>query len=74
MSKSANSQERPAAGGLPRWDLPLKPVYRKIHHTLDFFSLFRTIESHCHTCFFLESLEEGSSDSRYSVIGFLPDV
>ncbi|MBU41714.1 MAG: anthranilate synthase component I [Spirochaetaceae bacterium] len=74
MSQSANRTERPAAGGLPRWDLPLKPVYKKIHHTLDFFGLFRIVERHSHTCFFLESLEEGSSDSRYSVIGFLPEV
>lgn len=74
MSQKPNRKQRPAAGGLPRWDLPLKPTYNRIHHTLDFFGLFRIIESHSHTCFFLESREEGSSDSRYSVIGFLPEV
>lgn len=69
-----NAESKPNPSVLPVWNLPLKPNYQKIYHTLDFFGLFRTIESHSHTCFFLESLEEGSSDSRFSVIGFLPEV
>ena len=62
------------ASALPDLALPLKPVYIRLEAGIDFFQLFRTIEVECAVCFFLESLGEGDSDSRYSVIGFDPDA
>ncbi len=59
---------------LPDPRLPRKPVYIKLESEIDFFRLFQTIESECKNCFFLESLGEGDSDSRYSVIGFDPEA
>lgn len=62
------------ADPLPDLKLPRKPTYLKLDAGIDFFHLFRTIESECNVCFFLESLGDGDSDSRYSVIGFDPDA
>ncbi|MCR9143512.1 MAG: anthranilate synthase component I family protein [bacterium] len=63
-----------SASQLPDLNLPRKPVYVKLESGIDFFRLFQTIETECENCFFLESLGEGDSDSRYSVIGFDPDA
>ena len=59
---------------LPDLGLPQKPVYKKLKEDFDFFELFCTLEKECECCFLLESLGEGTSDSRYSVIGFDPDA
>ena len=53
---------------------PAKPHYVKTDFTGDFFSLFAKIEAHTPTCFLLESLGEENYDSRFSVIGFNPEV
>jgi anthranilate synthase component 1 len=59
---------------LPRLSLPRKPNYKKFHTDLDFFEIFQRIELASENCFILESLGEQSFDSRYSVIGFNPDL
>jgi len=56
---------------LPR--LPAKPHYGTFATELDFFTLFGRIERHFDTCFLLESMGEQNYDSRYSVIGFMPE-
>lgn len=53
--------------------LPAKPHYLSFDTALDFFTLFGRLEAAFSNCFLLESLGEQSYDSRYSVIGFLPD-
>ena len=52
--------------------IPRKPHYISVEGVDDFFTLFKKIEKHYSTCFFLESLGEDSHISRYSVIGFAP--
>lgn len=52
--------------------IPRKPHYISVDGVDDFFTLFKKIEKHYSTCFFLESLGEDSHISRYSVIGFAP--
>ncbi|WP_054113327.1 anthranilate synthase component I family protein [Marinagarivorans algicola] len=52
--------------------IPRKPHYLKIQGVDDFFELFKKIEKHYTTCFYLESLGEDSHISRYSIIGFAP--
>lgn len=74
MPKKSTSTMSTPAQQLPDPKLPRKPVYVKLESGIDFFRLFQTIESECESCFFLESLGEGDSDSRYSVIGFDPDA
>ena len=59
---------------LPQIKLPRKPNYVKFKVDGDFFELFETIEPHFENCFFLESLGEANFDSRYSVIGFSPEM
>jgi anthranilate synthase component 1 len=63
-----------SARHLPDPQLPRKPFYVKLESGIDFFRLFRIIESESDVCFFLESLGDGDSDSRYSVIGFQPEA
>ena len=53
--------------------IPRKPHYIKVSGVDDFFLLFKKIEKHYQTCFFLESLGEDSHISRYSLIGFQPE-
>lgn len=52
--------------------IPRKPHYVTIEGVDDFFELFKKIEKHYTTCFYLESLGEDSHISRYSIIGFAP--
>ena len=52
--------------------IPRKPHYISVDGVDNFFTLFKKIEKHYSTCFFLESLGEDSHISRYSVIGFAP--
>ena len=59
---------------LPRLELPKKPNYIKIESDVDFFGLFTRIENKYETCFLLESLGEEGANSRYSVIGFDPEM
>lgn len=59
---------------IPRLKLPRKPTYKKFETDLDFFSLFKKIESEFKYCFILESLGEQTFDSRYCVIGFDPSM
>lgn len=56
-----------------RIELPRKPTYVAIMDDCDFFSLFKKIERHYNTCFYLESLGEDSHMARHSVIGFDPE-
>ncbi len=53
-------------------NIPRKPQYLTIEGAGDFFMLFKKIENHYQTCFYLESLGEDSHISRYSLIGFSP--
>lgn len=52
--------------------MPAKPTYISFAEDIDFFDLFKKINSSFDTCFLLESLGSESSLSRYSIIGFDP--
>ncbi len=58
---------------LPKIKIGQKPNYTKIADDIDFFELFRKIDSEFSTCFLYESLGEEAKFSRYSIIGFDPD-
>jgi anthranilate synthase component I len=49
-----------------------KPTKVKFSQDIDFYELFRQIETNFRQCYLLESLADYSSVSRYSVIGFEP--
>ncbi|MBD3244704.1 MAG: anthranilate synthase component I family protein [Candidatus Moranbacteria bacterium] len=51
-----------------------KPAYVKFADDLNFFKLFKKIEQNFDYCYFLESLGMEQSRSRYSIIGFDPEV
>lgn len=57
-----------------KFEIPARANYIKFSADCDFFDLFRLIESEHDICFFLESLGEDSDFSRYSLIGFDPDL
>lgn len=57
---------------LNKHTIPRKPQRVIVDGVSDFFELFKKIEKHYDTCFFLESLGEDSHISRHSVIGFAP--
>lgn len=57
---------------IPKLAIGKKPIYIKIAQDIDFFALFRVIETQFANCFLFESLGEQSSVSRYSIIGFDP--
>lgn len=52
--------------------LAQKPVYLKFAQDIDFFDLYKKIESEFETSFIYESLGEEGKFSRYSIIGFDP--
>jgi anthranilate synthase component I len=58
---------------IPKIELPRKATYVKLNETVNFFELFKKIERVYETCFLLESMENESYDSRYSIIGFEPE-
>ena len=49
-----------------------KPRYRNITEDIDFFELFRRVESRFDNCFLLESLGEDGERARTHVMGFDP--
>ncbi|MGO2339261.1 MAG: anthranilate synthase component I family protein [Psychrobacter sp.] len=53
-------------------DIPSKPQRIKLTQDIDFFALFKRIESTFDTCYLLESLGEDSHISRHHAIGFNP--
>ncbi|MGP9545611.1 anthranilate synthase component I family protein [Psychrobacter sp. AOP7-B1-25] len=53
-------------------DIPSKPQRIKLTQDIDFFALFKRIESAFDTCYLLESLGEDSHISRHHAIGFDP--
>ncbi|MBF2720368.1 anthranilate synthase component I family protein [Psychrobacter sp. NG254] len=53
-------------------DIPSKPKRIKLTQDIDFFALFKRIESAFDTCYLLESLGEDSHISRHHAIGFDP--
>jgi anthranilate synthase component 1 len=57
---------------LPRIKIGQKPTYIKFAEDVDFFELFKKIESEYDSCYLLESLGEEGKVSRYSIIGFSP--
>lgn len=57
---------------LPKIVIPQKPTYTKLAQDVDFFALFKKIETHFDTCFIFESLGEEGKFSRYSTFGFDP--
>jgi len=59
---------------IPKVSISKKPHYVKISKDLDFFELFKKIQNDQDTCFILESLGEESDRSRYSIIGFDPQM
>ncbi|MDP4011248.1 MAG: anthranilate synthase component I family protein [Candidatus Roizmanbacteria bacterium] len=59
---------------IPKILISTKPHYVKIAEDLDFFELFKKIQNDQDTCFILESLGEESNRSRYSIIGFDPQM
>lgn len=50
-----------------------KPIYVKFAQDVDFFELFKKIESNFDNCYILESLWQEGGRSRYHIIGFDPD-
>lgn len=57
---------------IPTIDIPKKPTYIHIADDVDFFELFKKVESAYEHCFLFESLGEQGRFSRYSVMGFDP--
>ncbi len=57
---------------LPKIRISQKPAYVKFGDDIDFYNLFKKIESHSENCFILESLGEDGNFSRYSILGFDP--
>ena len=55
-------------------DIPSKPQRIKLTQDIDFFALFKRIESAFDTCYLLESLGEDSHISRHHAIGFDPTM
>lgn len=62
-----NTQNKPA-----KIELASKPNLIKLAQDIDFFELFKRIETKYDTCFLLESLGEDSHISRHHAIGFAP--
>lgn len=67
MTSSTRIQTKPAP-----IDIPSKPQRIKLTQDIDFFALFKRIESAFDTCYLLESLGEDSHISRHHAIGFDP--
>ncbi|MDX2373947.1 anthranilate synthase component I family protein [Psychrobacter sp. PP-21] len=67
MTSSTLAQTQPAP-----IDIPSKPKRIKLTQDIDFFALFKRIESAFDTCYLLESLGEDSHISRHHAIGFDP--
>ncbi len=67
MTSSTPAQTQPAP-----IDIPSKPKRIKLTQDIDFFALFKRIESAFDTCYLLESLGEDSHISRHHAIGFDP--
>ena len=57
---------------IPKITIPKKPTYIKVANDIDFFELFKKLESRFSNCYLFESLGQKSRSSRYSVIGFDP--
>lgn len=57
---------------LPKIQLSQKPTYLKLAEGMDFFKVFKKIETAFDTCFIFESLGEEGKFARYSIIGFNP--
>lgn len=57
---------------LPKIQLSQKPTYIKLAEGMDFFEVFKKIETEFATCFIFESLGEEGKFARYSIIGFNP--
>lgn len=67
MTSITRIQTKPAS-----IDIPSKPQRIKLTQDIDFFALFKRIESAFDTCYLLESLGEDSHISRHHAIGFDP--
>ncbi|WP_372887924.1 chorismate-binding protein, partial [Psychrobacter sp.] len=67
MTSSTRTQTKPTP-----IDIPSKPQRIKLTQDIDFFALFKRIESAFDTCYLLESLGEDSHISRHHAIGFDP--
>ena len=59
---------------LPKFKLARRPKQSVVACDIDFFTLFKVIEKRFEHCFLLESLGEESHISRYSVLGFDPEL
>lgn len=57
----------------PKIQIPSKPQLIKIAQDIDFYQLFKRIETEFDTCFLLESLGAESHMSRHHLIGFDPE-
>ena len=57
---------------LPKIKISQKPTYIKLSQNMDFYTLFKKIESEFETCFIFESLGEEGKFARFSIIGFGP--
>ncbi|MFN3605104.1 MAG: anthranilate synthase component I family protein [Leptonema sp. (in: bacteria)] len=57
---------------IPSIDIPRKAEFIRLKNNINFIELFEGIQQEFAHCFFLESLGEQNSFSRYSVIGFDP--
>ncbi|TGM52564.1 anthranilate synthase component I family protein [Leptospira vanthielii] len=59
---------------LPKIKIPKKPNYTSLllPEGIEFWELFRVVETKYENCFLLESAGDNQYDSRYSVMGFQP--
>lgn len=57
---------------LPKIKMSQKPTYIKLGEDVDFYTLFKKIESKFENCFIFESLGEEGKFARFSIIGFDP--
>lgn len=58
----------------PQLRISAKPEIIQLENDIDFLKLFENLQKGFKTCFFLESLGEQNTHSRYSVIGFEPEA
>jgi anthranilate synthase component 1 len=58
---------------IPKIQIPKKPSVKKVTFPLDVFDIFERLEHRFENCFLLESLTD-SPESRYSIVGFDPEL
>ena len=55
-------------------NLPVKPKYKKVKLINSFYTIFTHFQKIQNNCFLFESLSKDDYDSRYSILGFDPEI